>query len=70
MWKLKWLLLMTMSLSAGCKSTTVFIDTSCAWLKPITTTAAERKVMTRQTKEEIATHNEMYDLRCGKTEKE
>lgn len=35
------------------------------WVKPITTTAAERKVMTRQTKQEIAAHNELYDLKCG-----
>lgn len=55
-----------MSLSAGCSVTPVVIDTSCAWVKPITTTAAERKVMTRQTKEEIAAHNDMWDLKCGK----
>lgn len=44
---------------------TVPVDTVCAWVKPITTTAAERNVMTRQTKLEIAAHNEMYDLKCG-----
>ncbi|AFV50637.1 Rz-like spanin [Pseudomonas phage AF] len=64
--KLRWLLILTMSLSAGCSVTPVVIDTSCTWVKPITTTAAERKVMTRQTKEEIAAHNDMWDLKCGK----
>jgi hypothetical protein len=33
-------------------------------VKPITTTAADRKAMNRQTKEEIAAHNELYDLKC------
>lgn len=41
------------------------VDTGCLWVKPITTTAAERKAMTRETKQEIAVHNEMYDKKCG-----
>ncbi len=64
--KFKCLLILMTILIVGCKSTTVVIDTACAWTKPITTTAAERKVMTRQTKEEIATHNDMWDYKCGK----
>lgn len=60
------LLILMMSLSAGCKNTTVYVDSSCMWVKPITTTAEERKVMTRQTKEEIAAHNDLYDLKCMK----
>ncbi len=64
--KLKWLLILTMSLSAGCSVTPVVSDTACMWVKPITTTAAERKVMTRQTKEEIAAHNDLWELKCGK----
>lgn len=58
---------MTMiSLMLGCKSTTVYVDSACVWVKPITTTAEERKAMTRQTKEEIAAHNDLWDLKCGK----
>lgn len=41
-------------------------DSGCLWIKPITTTATERKVMTRETKIQIAEHNEMYDLKCMK----
>jgi hypothetical protein len=69
MQKLPLLLILTMSLIAGCKSTTVLVDTSCYWVKPITTTAAERKVMSRDTKEQIATHNDLYDQKCGQAMK-
>lgn len=55
-----------MTLSAGCKSTTVLVDTACAWVKPITTTADERKVMNRATKEQIAAHNDLWDSKCAK----
>jgi len=34
-------------------------------VKPITTTAEERKVMTRHTKEQIAALNDLWDLKCG-----
>jgi len=51
-------------LISGCQNTIVPIDTACSWVKPITTTAADRKAMNRQTKEEIAAHNELYDLKC------
>ena len=59
------MLIAMLSLMSGCQSTIERIDTACSWVKPITTTAAERKVMTRQTKQEIAAHNELYDLKCG-----
>lgn len=65
MQKLSLLLILMTSLISGCKSTTVLVDTACYWVKPITTTAAERKVMTRNTKEQIAAHNDLYDQKCA-----
>lgn len=59
------MLIAMLSLMSGCASTIERVDTACSWVNPITTTAAERKVMTRQTKQEIAAHNELYDLKCG-----
>lgn len=64
------LTLMTMSLIAGCQHTIERIDTSCSWVRPITTTASERKVMTRETKIQILAHNDLYDSRCGTQSKE
>lgn len=54
-----------MMLMLGCKSTTVLVDTACTWVKPITTTVTERKVMTRETKVQIAAHNDLYDSHCA-----
>jgi hypothetical protein len=62
--KLKLLLILMLSLTQGCQSTTVPIDTACSWVKPITTSVADRKVMSRQLKEQVAAHNDLYDLRC------
>ena len=62
--KLKWLLIPMLSLIAACQSTTAPIDTSCAWVKPITTTAQDRACLSHATKVQIAIHNELYDKRC------
>lgn len=63
--KLKYLLLLMLSLMLGCSATIVPIDTSCLWVKPISTTENDRKTLSRGTKLEIAAHNDLWDSRCG-----
>lgn len=63
--KLPLLLILTLILMQGCQSTPERIDTACSWVKPISTTAGERKTMTRQTKEQIAALNDLWDAKCG-----
>lgn len=58
------LLIAMMSLIAGCQSTPVPIDTACAWVKPISTNKADRKLIPRDVKEQIAAHNELVDRKC------
>ena len=65
MLKLKLLLIPMMILIAGCHVTIVPVDLACAWVKPITTSETDRKGMTRPLKEQVATHNELWDRRCG-----
>ena len=65
MWKLKWLLILMLSLMLGCQSTTVPIDTACMWVKPITTSKGDREVMSRPLKEQVAAHNDLWDKKCG-----
>lgn len=63
--KLKWLLIPMMSLMLGCHVITVPVETSCLWVKPIETNDADRKVIPRAVKLQIAAHNDLYDSRCG-----
>lgn len=62
----KLLLLLTLTLIASCQSSIERVDTSCSWTKPISTTAADRKALSRETKEEIVAHNELWKSHCGK----
>lgn len=57
-------MLLTLILIAGCQSTIERIDTACSWVKPITTTKADREALSRRTKEQILAHNDLYDSRC------
>lgn len=58
------LMLLIASLTAACQSTAAPIDTACMWVKPITTNKTDRALMARQVKEQIAAHNDLYDLHC------
>lgn len=60
------MLIVMLSLMSGCQSTIERVDTGCMWVKPISTTAQDRKSMSRKTKEEIAAHNDIFDLKCRK----
>lgn len=64
--KLKLLLLMTMILMSACRGTPVPIDSACSWVKPILTNKVDRKSMSREVKEQIVVHNDLYDSHCSK----
>jgi hypothetical protein len=49
----------------GCVNTIVPVDTACSWVKPISTSAADRQGMSRALKEQVAAHNDLWDERCG-----
>lgn len=54
-----------MSLMLGCQSTIAPTDVSCMLFRPIETNAADRKVIPRPVKLQIAQHNEAWDKKCG-----
>lgn len=59
------MLIAVMSLIAGCPSTPVQIDTGCLSFRPIDTNVADRKVIPKAVKLQIAQHNEAFDRKCG-----
>lgn len=55
-----------LSLMLGCQSTVAPpTDVSCMLFRPIETNAADRKVIPRPVKLQIAQHNEAWDKKCG-----
>lgn len=62
--KLKWLLMLMLSLMLGCRGSIVTVDSSCAWVKPIYTSEADRKQIPREVKEQMAVHNDLYASHC------
>lgn len=55
-----------LSLMLGCQSTVAPpTDVSCMLFRPIETNAADRKVIPKAVKIQIAQHNEAWDLKCG-----
>jgi len=62
--KLKLLLLAMMILMTSCRGTPVLIDSACSWVKPISTNKADRAVMSREVKQQIAVHNDLFDSHC------
>lgn len=57
-------MLLMLILIGGCQNTVVPIDTACSWVKPITTNKADRALMARALKQQIAAHNDLYDMHC------
>lgn len=61
------LLLLMLSSMLGCKSLTDRVDTACSWVRPISTTAEDRRTLSRGTKEQIVALNDMWKSKCGET---
>lgn len=66
MLKLKCLPLAMLILMSGCRGTVVPIETGCSWIKPITTNKADRASMSRDLKEQVLVHNDLWDSHCMK----
>lgn len=65
MWIKLSLMTVMLSLMFGCQSIPVPTDTGCMTFRPINTNAADRKVIPKAVKIQIAQHNEAWDLKCG-----
>ena len=66
MWIKLLILTAMMSLMQGCHGTIAPpIDTGCMSFRLIDTNAADRKVVPKAVKLQIAQHNEAWDRKCG-----
>ena len=59
------MLITSCSVSTREKADPVVVDTACNWVKRIYVTENDVKVMDRQTKRDILTHNQKVDAICS-----